>query len=48
MGKNKVIALALGKDEASEQEDKLHLVSDLLKGNKVLLFTDCTVDQVKK
>ena len=47
LGKNKVLSFALGKDPESEQKTNLHRVCSHLKGNKALLFTDCTVDQVK-
>ncbi|XP_022110295.1 mRNA turnover protein 4 homolog [Acanthaster planci] len=47
-GKNKVIAVALGKDRASEYREGLHIISRRLKGNVGLLFTNETKETVVK
>jgi mRNA turnover protein 4 len=46
LGKNKVMALALGKDEASEVNENVHKISERLKGQCGLLFTDQSEDEV--
>ena len=46
MGKNRVMALALGRTEAEEYNDKLHCVSKLLKNQRGLLFTSQNEDKV--
>ncbi|XP_038051374.1 mRNA turnover protein 4 homolog isoform X2 [Patiria miniata] len=45
-GKNKVIAVALGKDRAGEYREGLHMISSKLKGNVGLLFTNETKEAV--
>jgi len=41
MGKNRVMAVALGREEAEEYNEKLHRVSKLLRGsNRGLMFTN--------
>ena len=45
-GKNKVIAVALGKERESEYRDGLHMISRKLRGNVGLLFTNETKDMV--
>jgi len=47
-GKNKVMAFALGKSETDEYKDNLHRVSGCLRGQRGLLFTNCTKDEVTK
>ena len=46
MGKNRVMALALGRTEAEEYNDKLHRVSKLLRNQRGLLFTSQNEDKV--
>merc|ERR1712168_1399595 len=48
LGKNRVMALALGRDEAEEYSDKLHRVSKLLRNQRGLLFTSQTEEEVMK
>lgn len=45
-GKNKVIAIGLGRSKEEEIEDGLHKLSKSLKGQCGLLFTDCTEKEV--
>lgn len=45
-GKNKVIAIGLGRNAEEEVQDGLHNVTKHLKGQCALLFTDCTRDEV--
>jgi len=45
-GKNKVMAFALGKNETEEYKDNLHQVSGCLRGQRGLLFTNSTKDEV--
>ncbi|KAL1516860.1 hypothetical protein ABEB36_000700 [Hypothenemus hampei] len=45
-GKNKVIAIGLGKSEEDEVEDGLHKLSKCLKGQCGLLFTNSTKQEV--
>lgn len=45
-GKNKVIAIGLGKSKEDEVEDDLHKLSHCMKGQCGLLFTDSTNDEV--
>eukprot|EP01091_Cochliopodium_minus_P006639 TRINITY_DN16651_c0_g1_i1.p1 TRINITY_DN16651_c0_g1~~TRINITY_DN16651_c0_g1_i1.p1 ORF type:complete len:247 (-),score=80.36 TRINITY_DN16651_c0_g1_i1:42-782(-) len=45
-GKNKVMQIALGKDEMSEHNKNLSKISDLLKGQVGLLFTNEERDKV--
>jgi len=47
-GKNKVMAIALGKSEAKEYKNNLHRISGCLKGQRGLLFTNSTKDEVTK
>jgi len=47
-GKNKVMAFALGKSETDEYKDNLHRVSGCLRGQRGLLFTNSTKDEVTK
>merc|ERR1712141_307784 len=46
MGKNRVMSLALGRDEPEEYANKLHNVSRLLRNQRGLLFTSRTGAQV--
>ena len=46
MGKNRVMSLALGRDEASEYNENLHKVSRLLRNQCGLLFTNQKKDSV--
>merc|ERR1712037_804 len=46
MGKNRVMSLALGRDEASEYNENLHKVSRLLRNQCGLLFTNQNKDSV--
>jgi len=46
MGKNRVMSLALGRDEAEEYATKLHQVSRLLRNQRGLLFTSKPEDEV--
>jgi len=48
LGKNRVMALALGRNESEEYSDKLHRVSQLLRNQRGLLFTSQTTDEVMK
>ncbi|KAL3274776.1 hypothetical protein HHI36_019561 [Cryptolaemus montrouzieri] len=45
-GKNRVIGVGLGRNKEEEQEEDLHKVTNCLKGQKALLFTDCTKEEV--
>jgi len=45
-GKNKVMAFALGKSTTDEYKDNLHKVSGALKGQRGLLFTNSTKEEV--
>ncbi|XP_076264136.1 ribosomal protein LP0-like [Rhynchophorus ferrugineus] len=45
-GKNKVIAIGLGRSKEDEVENDLHKLSDCMKGQCGLLFTDCTKSEV--
>ncbi|CAG9761564.1 unnamed protein product [Ceutorhynchus assimilis] len=45
-GKNKVIAIGLGRTKEEEAEEGLHELSECLKGQCGLLFTDCTKKEV--
>uniref|UniRef100_A0A7E4WDM0 Ribosome assembly factor mrt4 n=1 Tax=Panagrellus redivivus TaxID=6233 RepID=A0A7E4WDM0_PANRE len=47
-GKNNVMAVALGRDSATEKADGLHKVSQLLKGQCGLMFTNEDVKSIKK
>ncbi len=47
-GKNKVIAMALGKDRESEYRDGLHMLSRRLQGNVGLLFTNESKEAVNE
>ena len=46
MGKNRVMSLALGRDEANEYNENLHKVSRLLRNQCGLLFTNEKKDAV--
>jgi len=46
LGKNRVMALALGRNESEEYSDKLHRVSRLLRNQRGLLFTSQSVEKV--
>ncbi|XP_065910215.1 mRNA turnover protein 4 homolog [Dysidea avara] len=46
LGKNKVLQLALGRNESEEYKDGLHFVSKKLTGNVGLLFTDQSVSDI--
>jgi len=48
LGKNRVMALALGRNESEEYSDKLHRVSKLLRNQRGLLFTSQTLEEVTK
>lgn len=45
-GKNKIMALGLGKSPEDEVQDGLHKLSAALKGQRGLLFTDRAKDEV--
>jgi mRNA turnover protein 4 len=45
-GKNKVMALALGKTKETEAQDKLHKLTKCLVGQCGLLFTNKESDEV--
>lgn len=47
-GKNKVMAVALGKSADGEYKDNIHLVSAELKGQTGLLFTNKTKKEVQR
>ncbi|ESN91846.1 hypothetical protein HELRODRAFT_186187 [Helobdella robusta] len=47
-GKNKVMALALGKTKESEHQTNLHRVTDKLRGQTGILFTDTPENDVLK
>ena len=47
MGKNRVMALALGKSEAEEYSDGLHKVSAVLRNQRGLLFADESQESVE-
>lgn len=47
-GKNKVMSFALGKSQESEYAQNLHKVSEVLKGQSGLLFTDTSEADVQK
>ncbi|XP_037303753.2 mRNA turnover protein 4 homolog [Pungitius pungitius] len=47
-GKNKVMAVALGKRETDEYKDNLHKVSKYLQGEVGLLFTNKTKEEVQE
>lgn len=47
-GKNKVMAIALGKRETDEYKDNLHKVSKYLRGEVGVLFTNKTKDEVQE
>lgn len=46
MGRNRVIARALGTNESSEYLPQLHKISEELKGNVGLLFTNRSIQEV--
>ncbi|CAG8434684.1 12382_t:CDS:2 [Ambispora gerdemannii] len=48
IGSNRLTAIALGKDAASEYKKNLHLISMRLVGNVCLLFTNLPLSSVKK
>eukprot|EP00955_Chlamydomonas_euryale_P074654 362094-Chlamydomonas_euryale.AAC.7 len=47
MGSNKVLQVALGRDEADEVQPNIHLLSERIKGNVGLLFTDMAREEVR-
>eukprot|EP00794_Sanderia_malayensis_P011913 gene11913-13147_t len=47
-GKNKVMAFALGKTKENEYKENLHRITEHLKGNVGLLFTNKSKDEVVK
>ncbi|KAM3922113.1 mRNA turnover protein 4 homolog [Leptodactylus fuscus] len=47
-GKNKVMTVALGKDPCDEYKDNLHKLSNCLKGEVGILFTNRTEKEVKE
>ena len=47
MGKNRVMALALGKSEAEEYSDGLHQVASILRNQRGLLFADESEEAVE-
>jgi len=47
-GKNKVMAFAMGKSETDEYKENLHKLSGCLRGQRGLLFTNSTKDEVTK
>ena len=48
LGKNRVIAIALGRTKESESRENLHEVSKRLKGQCGILFTDKPKEEVMK
>jgi mRNA turnover protein 4 len=46
LGRNKIIAHALGTDESSEYMPQLHHMSEALKGNVALIFTNRDIQEV--
>ena len=48
LGKNKVMQVALGRDEAEEYGDELMKISNNLSGNQGLLFSDTNLKTMKK
>jgi mRNA turnover protein 4 len=48
LGKNKIMAVALGRDEDDEYSENLHRVGNDLKGNVGLLLTNKSKKEVKK
>ena len=46
MGRNRVIALALGTNESSEYLPQLHRISEVLKGPVGLLFTNRSIKEI--
>lgn len=48
MGKNKVMACALGKSPSEEIADNLHMVSECLVGEVGILFTNRSAEEVKQ
>ncbi|KAK9878098.1 hypothetical protein WA026_020742 [Henosepilachna vigintioctopunctata] len=44
--KNRVIGVGLGRNKEEEVADNLHKVTNCLKGQKALLFTDCSKEEV--
>lgn len=48
LGKNRVMALALGRTEAEEYAEKLHNVSKLLRHQRGLLFTNEPISKVEE
>ena len=48
LGKNKVMQVALGRDEAEEYGDELMKISNNLSGNRGLLFSDTNLKTMKK
>eukprot|EP00041_Stephanoeca_diplocostata_P006022 m.73534 g.73534 ORF g.73534 m.73534 type:complete len:219 (+) comp16124_c0_seq14:267-923(+) len=48
LGKNKVMAIALGQSEAEEHRPGLHKVAELVTGNIGLMFTNEDRDEVKE
>ncbi|KAL4464304.1 hypothetical protein ABPG72_011349 [Tetrahymena utriculariae] len=47
LGKNKVMQIVLGKDSDSEQLENLHYLTEQIKGDCGLLFTNKTYEEVK-
>jgi len=45
-GKNKVLQIGLGRDKADEQSKNLHLLSEQLVGQRCLLFTDASNEDI--
>ena len=48
MGKNKVVQLALGRSEAEEYKENLHLVSAAVRGNCGIFFSNSAPEEVTK
>jgi mRNA turnover protein 4 len=48
LGKNKVMALALGRDEPEAYKENMHLISEQITGQRGLLFSDVGPKEVRK
>ena len=46
MGKNKVLQIGLGRTAEDEADDNLHKVSEQLVGERGLLFTDESIEDL--
>ena len=46
MGKNKVLQVGLGRSEQEEFDENLHKVSEQMVGQRGILFTNESVDEI--